>query len=76
MTEHRIYFELDYDVSINVLHKIALEFERSPETVADANGIGFILRLEEGDAKYLHEQYGRYIDLICDMDQNRGGNFI
>lgn len=74
--EHAIYFELDYDVSINVLYKIALEFERSPETVADANGIGFILRLEKDEAAYLHEQYGRYIDTICDMDQKQGGSFI
>lgn len=74
--EHAIYFELSMDVSINVLYKIALEFERSPEAVADANGIGFILRLEEDEAKYLHEQYGRYIDTICDEDQERGGSFI
>ena len=74
--EHRIYFELSMDVSINVLYKIALEFERSPETVADASGIGFILRLEEDEAKYLHEQYGRYIDTICDYDQKQGGSFI
>lgn len=74
--EHRIYFELSLNVSINVLYKIAEDFERSPETVADANGIGFILRLEEDEAKYLHEQYGRYIDTICDFDQKQGGSYI
>lgn len=76
--EHRIYFELSLDVSINVLYKIALEFERSPGTIVivTPNGIGFILRLMEDEAKYLHEQYGRYIDTICDFDQKQGGSFI
>lgn len=76
LVEHRIYFELSMDVSINVLYKIALEFEMSPVTIANANGIGFILHLIEDEAKYLHEQYGRYIDTICDEDQEHGGSFI
>lgn len=74
--EHAIYFELSMDVSINVLYKIALEFEMSPGTIVTPNGIGFILRLMEDEAKYLHEQYGRYIDTICDEDQEHGGSFI
>lgn len=74
--EHRIYFELSLNVSINVLYKIAEDFERCPETMVDADGIGFILRLEEDEAKYLYEQYGRYIDTICDFDQKQGGSFI
>lgn len=74
--EHAIYFELDCNVSINVLHKIAQEFERSPDTLDDESGIGFILHLDKDEAKYLHEQYGRYIDTICDMDQVFGGSYI
>lgn len=75
-TEHRIYFELDSNVSINVLHKIAQEFERSMGIQDDEFGIGFILRLDEDEAKYLHTKYGRYIDTICDFDQVFGGSFI
>lgn len=73
--EHAIYFQLSSNVSINVLYEISYEFDRLPEMVADADGIGFILRLEEDEAKYLHEQYGRYIDTICDFEQ-QGGSFI
>lgn len=74
--EHRIYFELSSKVSIKVLHEIALDFDRPLETVADEGGIGFILRLDKGLTKYLYEQYGRYIDTICDFDQKQGGSFI
>lgn len=74
--EHRIYFEINYDVSINVLHRIAQEFKKSPEIQYDEFGIGFILCLDEDEAKYLHEHYGRYIDTICDFDQVFGGSFI
>lgn len=74
--EHEIYFELDCNVSINVLHKIAEDFGRSPDIVSDAEGIGFILRLDKDEAKCLYEQYGRYIDTICDFDQKQGGSFI
>ena len=74
--EHRIYFELSTNVSINVLYEIVDEFDRSPEMVVDANGIGFILRLDKGLAKYLFRQYERYIDTICDFDQEQGGSFI
>lgn len=73
---HQIYFELDENVSINVLYKIRDDFEQLP-TITEASGeIGFYLGLGKEDAKCFAEDYDRYITTICDFDQEDGGSYI
>lgn len=71
---HQIYFELDRDCSMNVLYRIIEEFEL-PELDGGVT-TGFILCLDQEDAEYFHEQYGNYIVMIQDLDQEDGGSYI
>ena len=72
--EHKIYFELDRDCSMNVLYRIIEEIG-IPELEVDGS-IAFFLYLDKDDAEYFYREYGNYIVVAQDFDQENGGSYI
>ena len=64
-----IYFELDPDVSINVLQRIYRDMEQMPEIVDYQQRIGFELDLSVEDLNFFIDEYGCYISTFCNMNQ-------
>lgn len=74
---HKIYFEIDKNVSMYVLYNITQYFGLPEMTIDEDDVIGFFLDLEKDDAEYLMDQFGRYFVTTMDFDQSeKDGNYL
>ena len=76
-SEHRIFFQLNKDVSINVLQQIYEEFGQMPQPTDYEGDIAFFLKLNKEDTDWFKDQFGWATVCEMDFDQKQPeGNYI
>lgn len=74
---HKIFFELNKDVSMNVLQQIYEEFGQMPQPTDYEGDIAFFLHLDKEETAWFKDQFGWATICEADFDQKQPeGNYI